>query len=150
MPQTNSDYFPEPTSPDQTWPGWDESAVEWLRRSTQPNARALREFLNRRLSHFAPAHARSLAKKLHTDWKAHFFEVIVGRYLQILGGSLEPEPLGTNGTRIDFRATFPDGVVSVECVSKRFNQVAQRTIERNERMTRMLEDASPIKWLIKI
>jgi hypothetical protein len=77
------------------------------------------------LAEFSPRHAKSLAKKLNQDWQANFFEIVVGRYLQILGADVEPEPLGSNGTRIDFRAAFPDGVtISVECVSKRFNREA--------------------------
>lgn len=117
------DYFPEPGIPDESWPGWDETAVEWLTRSTQPSAQAVREFLNRSLACFAPKHAKGLAKKLHGNFQSHFFEVVVGRYLQVLGAEVVPEPLGTNNTRIDFRATFPDGVISVECVSKRLNQM---------------------------
>ena len=122
-------YFPEPPSPDRSFLGWDETAVEWLRRSTTPQAKAVREFLNRTLANFPPKHATSLAKRLNQDWQSHLFEIVVGRYLQVLGAYVEPEPLGSNGTRVDFRATFPgDQVISVECVSKRFNQQAQQTI----------------------
>ncbi len=60
-------YFPEPTTPDESWPGWDETAVEWFTRSTQPRARAVREFLNRSLECFPEKHARSLAKRLNGD-----------------------------------------------------------------------------------
>jgi hypothetical protein len=144
------DYFPEPATPDESTQGWDETSVQWLVRSTQPTARAVREFLNRSLACFAPKHARSLAKKLHADFQSHFFEVVVGRYLQVLGAEIEPEPLGTNDTRIDFRATFADGVVaSVECVSKRFNAKALQTIERHEKMARVLDDAGPTNWAIE-
>lgn len=63
---------------------------------------------------------------------------------------MEPEPLGSNGTRVDFRATFPDGIViSVECVSKRFNQEAGKTIERQRKMASMLDAVGPTSWAIK-
>jgi hypothetical protein len=143
-------YFPEPTSPDESWPGWDETAVEWFTRSTQPRAKAVREFLNRSLEHFPPKHARSLAKRLNQDWQSFFFEIVVGRYLQVLGAEVEPEPRGSNGTHVDFRATFPGGiVVSVECVSKRFNLEAQKTIQRHGKMARMLDDVGPTNWAIE-
>lgn len=142
-------HFPEPATQDDSWPGWDETAVEWFRRSTTPRARAVREFLNRSLGHFPPKHASSLSKRLKQDWQSHFFEIVVGRYLQVLGAEVEPEPLGSNGTRVDFRATFPDGiVVSVECVSKRFNREAQRTIQRQGKMTSMLDSIGPVGWAI--
>jgi hypothetical protein len=142
-------YFPEPASPDESWPGWDETAVEWFRRSTQPRAAAVREFLNRSLDHFPPKHARSLAKRLDQDWQSFFFEIVVGRYLQVLGAEVLPEPRGSNGTHVDYHATFPDRVVvSVECVSKRFNLEAQKTIQRQGKMTRMLDDVGPTNWII--
>lgn len=144
-------YFPEPTSPDESWPGWDETAVEWFRRSTQPRAQAVREFLNRSLEHFPPKHAISLAKRLNRNWQSFFFEIVVGRYLQVLGAEVLPEPLGSNGTHVDYRATFPDGiVVSVECVSKRFNLEAQKTIQRHDKMARMLDDVGPTNWAIEL
>ena len=143
-------YFPEPTTPDESWPGWDETAVEWFTRSTQPRARAVREFLNRSLGCFPQKHARSLAKRLNQDWQSFFFEIVVGRYLQVLGAEVQPEPAGSNGTQVDFHAVFPDGVaVSIECVSKRFNQEAQKTIQRNGKMARMLDDVGPTNWAIE-
>lgn len=42
-----------------------------------------------------------------------------------MGASVEHEPPGNNPKRIDFRATFPDAVVSVEAVSKLMNKDAQ-------------------------
>lgn len=75
---------------------------------------------------------------------------MVGRYLQVLGAEVEPEPVGSNGTRIDFRATFPDGIVSVECVSKRFNLEAQKTQQRYGKMASMLDAVGPIRWAIRL
>lgn len=143
-------YFPEPSRPDETWPGWDETAVEWFRRSSQPRARAVREFLNRNLAYFPTKHAKSLPPKLNQDWQSFFFEIVVGRYLQVLGAEVEHEPLGSNGTHIDYRATFPDGVVSVECVSKRFNLKAQRTMQQQRKMAAMLDGVGPTKWAIQL
>jgi len=144
------DYFPEPTTPDESWQEWDETAFQWLTRSTQPRARAIREFLNVNLGYFSTKDAKSLAQRLNQDWQSFFFEIVVGRYLQVLGAEVEYEPDGSNGTHVDYRATFPDGiVVSVECVSKRFNQEAQQTIERNGKLARMLADVGPTGWIIE-
>src|SRR5438045_2110180 len=106
----SANYFPEPTIPDQTLGPWDETTVEWLGRSTLPNAKAIRQFLNQNLAHFSPDRAKSLVRQLADDFQSHLFEIIVGRYLQELGADVLPEPLAKNGTRIDYRATFPDGI----------------------------------------
>jgi hypothetical protein len=131
-------------------PGWNETATQWLSRSTEPSAKAIRDFLNRNLASFTYDHARGLVKKLtRGDWRSFFFEIVVGRYLQILGAQITPEPVGSNGTRVDFRATFPDGTVSVECVSKRYNIAAQDTISLHEKMARMLDSVGPTNWAIE-
>lgn len=73
----------------------------------------------------------------------------MGRYLQVLGADILPNAKGNNGTDIDFRATFPDGVVvSVECVSKKYNQEAQAEIDRNADMANMLDEVGPHLWAI--
>lgn len=74
-------YFPEPTTLDESRPTWDENPVDYYRRSTKPEAGAVREFLNRTLSQFPPKDARSLVRKLRQDWQSFYFEIIVGRYL---------------------------------------------------------------------
>lgn len=115
-------YFPEPETRDDSFGRCKETTPDWLRRSTNPRAVALREYMNESLNHFPPTVATSLAKRLQHDWRAHVFEMQVGRYLQVLGARVEHQPEGSNGTRIDFFATFPDGVVSIECVTKSYNE----------------------------
>jgi hypothetical protein len=144
-------FFPEPTAPDDTPPGWDENPVDYLRRSTTPQAAAVRKFLNRALVCFPERHARSLVGKLRQDWQSFYFEIIVGRYLQVLGAAVEPDARGANGTDVDYRATFPDGVVvSVECVSKRYNEAADLEQRRNDNMVVMLDALGPHTWAIRI
>lgn len=143
------ELFPDPPVPDETWPQWGETTVAWLRRSTLPNAQAMRDFLNRTLTHFPPKHASSVAKKLNHDWHSSFFELVVGRYLQTLGADVVHEPVGTNATRVDYRATFPSAPpISVECVSKRFNQAARLTIELHANMRELLDEIGPVGWVI--
>jgi hypothetical protein len=121
-------HFPEPTDPDDTWGADEEQPVDWLSRSTLPRARSIRDALNENLSHFEPKHAASLAKKLRSDWKSFYFELLVGRWLQELGGEVEHEPLGSNGRRIDYRASWVDGRACVEAYSKRMNLHARQGV----------------------
>ncbi len=142
-------YIPEPAVPDLTRPRWAERALDYYRRSTQPESHEVRKFLNRTLNHFPPKHASGYVGKLRSDWRSFYFELIVGRYLQVLGADIEPNAKGSNGTDVDYRATFPDGVVvSIECVSKKYNEAAQREMDRNNDMTNMLDEVGPHKWVI--
>jgi hypothetical protein len=141
-------HFPEPASSDLALPRWDENPVDYYRRSSTPEARAVRDFLNQTLAHFPLQHARSLIGKLRQDWQSFFFEIVVGRYLQVLGAEVEPSARYANETDVDYRATFTDGVVSVECVSKRYNQTANAERRRNGNMIRMLDAVGPHKWAI--
>lgn len=144
-------YFPEPSEPDTSLPRWAENPVDYYRRSTKPGARAVRAFLNRTLAHFPPRHARSLVGKLRSDWQSFYFEMIVGRYLQVLGAEIEPDAKYAGDTDVDYRATFPDGVVvSIECVSKRYNQAARDEIRLHGDMANMLDEVGPHKWVISL
>jgi hypothetical protein len=142
-------YFSEPDPPDLTRPRWGENLLDWYVRSSRSEGREVRKFLNRTLTHFPSKVARGYIGKLRSDWRSFYFELIVGRYLQVLGADIEPNAPGSNGTDIDFRATFPDGVVvSVECVSKKYNQEAQAEIDRNADMAVMLNEVGPHTWAI--
>lgn len=133
-------YFPEPDTPDDTWGEPNERPVDWLARSTLPRAKTIRAALNENLSHFEPKHAASLAKKLRADWESHYFELLVGRWLQELGADeVEHEPVGSNGTKIDYRATFRGEVVCVEAVSKRMNlhaRLGQAYVDNSQQRVR--------------
>jgi hypothetical protein len=82
-------YFPEPDPPDLTRPRWGEKVLDWYARSSRPEAGEVRKFLNRTLPHFPPNIARGYIGKLRSDWRSHYFELIVGRYLQVLGADIE-------------------------------------------------------------
>ena len=143
-------FFPEPTAEDQTWARVDEGPGDWLARSTLPRARAIRASLNRNLSRFDPKHARSLVKRLHTDWRSHYFELVVGRYLQEAGAVTEYEPRGLNGTHVDYRATFADGVSSVECVAKVYNKATLDEQKRTARLLARVDMVCPPGWALLV
>jgi hypothetical protein len=140
------EYFPEPSVRDDTWGVFGEQPVDWLMRSTLPRAASIRQAMNDNLGHFPERHSRSLARKLRTAWQSHYFELIVGRYLQEMGAAVEPEPLSSNGTRIDYRADFPDGVVSVEAISKVYNRAAAEELKRNQAVVSVVEPLVPAGW----
>ena len=139
-------YFPEPTDADESWGSFGEQPVEWLTRSTLPRAVSIRAALNENLSRFPDTQARRLATKLRHAWQSTYFEMIVGRYLQAMGATVEIEPVGTNGTRIDYRAKFPDGIASIEAISKVYNAAAGTELRRKREVAELIRPLVPDGW----
>lgn len=110
-------WFPEPLNDDPTYARRGESTIDWLRRSTVARARDSRRFMNENVNALPAVWRPILVRDLETRWKSAFFELIVARTLQVLGASLVIEPESLSTTRIDFRATFPEGTVNVEAVA---------------------------------
>lgn len=136
-------WFPEPIIADYTAGHRGETPTEWLERSTHPRAQAARRFLNENLQTLPPDHRSVLHKMLHERWHSAFFELVVGRTLQILGGTIEVEPGGKSDMRIDFVAHFPDAAVVVEAVSPVFDSDVGETVKRRSPLLDIIETESP-------
>ena len=80
---------------------------------------------------------------LHERWHSAFFELIVGRTLQVLAATIEVEPGGASDTRVDFVARFPDATVAVEAVSPIFGSDVGETIKRRNPLLDIVESVSP-------
>jgi hypothetical protein len=88
-------YIPEPDVPDQRMPRWAEKPLDYYRRSATREAREVPRFLNRTHNHSPPKVARGYLGKLRSDWRSHYFELMVGRYLQVLGAEIVPNAPGS-------------------------------------------------------
>lgn len=146
-------YFPEPAIPDRAWGRYGEAArqVDWLHRSTLTQAIRIREFLNRSLGALPVDAAANLAHRLRHDppFGRVFFELVVGRFLQVLGADVEHQPTGLGGVNVDWRATFRSGeTVLVEATSPVYNLEAYRERLRREALVGVIEDAAPGGWWI--
>jgi len=145
-------FFPEPESPDTTAPGW--GAIDmpaWLGCSTLPAAHRAREFLNRSLDALPPDAAANLCRRLHGEppFGRVFFELLVGRFLQVLGAEVAHQPAGLDGKNVDWRATFPSGqVVYVEATSPDYNRLARRERARRAALLAIIEVELPSGWWI--
>jgi hypothetical protein len=145
-------FFPEPESADTTAPGWgaiDMSA--WLGSSTMPAADRAREFLNRSLEALPPDAAANLCRRLRGEppFGRVFFELLVGRFLQVLGAKVDHQPAGLDGKNVDWRATFPTGqVVYVEATSPDYNRVARSERARRAALLAIIEAELPPGWWI--
>jgi len=144
--------FPEPEILDFAggrWGGPDTVAL--LATSTLPVVRRAREFLNRSLDALPPDAAANLCRRLHDDppFERVRFELLVGRFLQVLGAEVSHQPAGVGGLNVDWRATFPGGqVVYVEATSPAYNQEGRREHARRVAMLAIIEQEAPPGWWI--
>jgi len=142
-------WFPRPEKPDPTYARSDEWTVSWLRRSTLPLADDCREFLNRNLSLLPDDCSDGIFNHLrhqqhHRDG---FFELVVARTLQELGADIECEPENPiDRSRVDYAATFPEGVVFVEAVSPELDKELGAILERESPLTQLIKDNVPPGW----
>jgi hypothetical protein len=145
--------FPEPTAPDPTPARRLEPMASWLGRSTWSRAREVRRFYHENLAALPADASAALCRRLQSArYDDATFELIVGRFLQLRGATeLTWEPEGTggpNGRRVDWRATFPDGVLYVEAMVPVYNAGAGETMRRRARLLAVIEDAVPHGWWI--
>jgi len=136
-------WFPEPSCADYAAAYRGEPTTDWLKRSTHLRAEAARRFLNENLSALPQEHRATLYRMLHERWHSAFFELIVGRTLQVLGATIEVEPGGASDTRVDFVARFPDAIVAAEAVSPIFGPEVGETAKRRNALLDIVESESP-------
>jgi len=144
-------WFPEPAEEDDSIARHGEGTYGWLSRSTSARAKDCRRFLNENVNRVP----RNWQTKLHNDfrtreWSSVFFELIVARILELLGGSIEVEvPIAETNKRPDFIARFPDGVITVEATIPEINRRINRQTAENEELVRIIETLTPAKWSVR-
>jgi hypothetical protein len=142
-------WFPRPEKPDPTYAETGEGTVSWLRRSTLHLADNCREFLNRNLSALPESCREGIFN--HLRYEQHhrdgFFELFVARTLQELGADIECEPENPiDRTRVDFAATFPNGVGFVEAVSPVLDKELEAVLDREVPLTQLIKNSVPPGW----
>jgi hypothetical protein len=140
-------WFPEPTRADDTWAVRLEHPHHWLARSTLPQARAMRDFLNRNLAAMPAPVATRIEHDLRHRWVSALLELVVYRTLQVLGAHIEVEQATASGSRPDFLASFPGGsTVVVEVVSPVVNAWAGNLVRERVPLLEYLEKRVPAGW----
>lgn len=145
--------FPDPIVPDLAWQGYAGEAdpIGWLHRSTVPRAGRIRAFLNRSLAELPADAAANLCHRLRHDppFGRVYFELIVGRFLQVLGAEVDHQPVGIGDVNVDWRATFPDGAtVLVEATSPQYNQAEHLEVARRVALVGIIETETPRGWWV--
>jgi hypothetical protein len=145
-------WFCEPSSADNTFLRYGERTFDWLARSTNERATAVRRFLNVNIAQVpSPWRDRLYEAFRSKDWDATLFELFVARALQLLGASIEVEvALEATGRKPDFLAHFPDLSVIVEATVRETNSDLRRQIDQNEALIGIIEALVPDGWSVAV
>ena len=148
----NKIWFPEPLVDDDSIARKNEGWFKWASRATSQKGKACRAFLNSQICKLPASWQSKLYQDLKTrDWDSVLFELIVARTLQILGASVEVEvPVLSTNKQPDFRAQFPDGLITVEATVPEINQPMNEQFARNEDLIDIIESLMPEGWSVRI
>lgn len=139
-------YFREPIHPDPTWARPEEDIPRWLSRSTHTRARDIRNFLNFNLSCLPVEIRGDFHQNLIVRWQSGFFELVIARLLQLLGGYFEVEAINSEGRRSDFTALLKGKHYVIEAVAPEFNRETSREEAAHRELIRIIEKHVPAGW----
>jgi hypothetical protein len=145
-------WFPEPTTIDDSFARDDETWFDWISRATSEKGKRSRRFLNENIANEPESWQTKLYNDFRTrDWHSVFFELIVGRTLQILGATIEVEqPVIGTSRRPDFCALFPDATITVEATVPELNRLVGKRMDWNEELVRIIESLTPLGWSVQV
>jgi hypothetical protein len=140
----------EPTVEDSSWGIRGEQPMKWLERSTLPEAKNYRDFLNYNLLKLPEENQKDFYNALHQRFKSAFFELVVARTLQILGAEIKIEIPQENGKQPDFVANFAKQTIVVEAVSPNFNTEIGNELKKRNPLYELIERAAPDGWIVNV
>lgn len=145
-------WFPEPLTRDDSRARDNETWFDWLSRCTSLKGRESRRFLNHNINALPPDWRPKLFEHMQTrEWHSVFFEMVVGRTMQILGASLAVEvPVTATNKQPDFIATFSDETVTVEATVPELNRLVGKQMSANEGLVKIIESLTPDDWTVDV
>ncbi len=146
----HSTWLPDPSVPDDTYARRGEHALDWLSRSTIVRAKECRRFLNEHLSKLPANNQSKIFHGLRNKWHSTFFELIVARLLQELGGSLVFESNNRDVRRPDFNAQFSDVTIIVEATAPIFNKATGEQLKSQVPLLEFIESNIPKGWEVGV
>lgn len=146
----HSTWLPEPAVPDDTYARRGEHPLDWLSRSTIARAKGCRHFLNEHLSKLPLNNQSKIFHDLRHKWHSTFFELIVARLLQELGGSLVFENDNRDGKRPDFNVQFSDVTIIVEAKAPIFNDATGEQLKSQAPLHDFIESNIPKGWGVSV
>jgi hypothetical protein len=145
-------WFPEPTTVDDSFARRGESWFDWLSRCTSLKGRESRRFLNHNINALPSDWQPKLFEHMRSrEWHSVFFEMVVGRTLQVLGASITVEvPVASTNKQPDFTAAFRDVTVTVEATVPELNRLVGKQMSANEDLVQLVESLTPDDWSVEV
>jgi len=140
----------EPKNKDDNWASTVEHTLDWLQRSTLPRAKQMRHFLNYNLSKLPQSMARVLKKQLRVSWSSAFFELIIGRLLQVTGFEFDYERANTDGNKPDFLVYTSYGYVVIEATVPKINSKVGEFYKMKNPLIEIIKEETPSNWIVLI
>lgn len=152
MTENSKVWFPEPKTENDSFAGKNETWFQWICRAASKKGQESRRFLNENIAKVPLAWQSKLYNDFRTrDFHTVFFELIVARTLQILGGQIEVElPVKGTNRRPDFSAQFDDGTITVEATVPELNRATGKKMEWNEELVEIIEALTPSGWTVLV
>lgn len=143
-------FFPEPEEPNIAWATRDEPLVDWLGRSTRPLAVNIRQFFNHNLRSLPIDYQVKFHRNLCTRWESAFFELVVARMIQLLGGEFTLEVENIAGCCPDFTARLAGENYVIEAIAPKFDQSANSQRKGHAEILEIIERNVPLGWGIRL
>lgn len=120
----------------------------YLARSSWIRTQEYRRHLNLNLAALPPGIAESVHRDLlRDDFYRVEFEMLTGRFLQVLGaGTIERHPGPTGRRHVDWGADFPDGWVSLEATVPIYDGAVGEDLKRQVRVIEAIGRDVPPGW----
>lgn len=146
----NNIWLPEPKNKDASWANTGEHTLDWLQRSTLPRAKQMRHFLNYNLSKLPHPMASELKKQLRIAWSPAFFELTIGRLLQITGNEFVYEQTMADGNKPDFLVHTSFGDVVIEATAPVINAKVGEFYKKKNPLIEIIREETPESWVVLI
>lgn len=150
MNTNSSVWLPEPITSDDTFANRGESTLKWLARSTIPQAKEYRRFLNENVSKLPVENQNQIKHDLRKRFDSAFFELVVARLLQEWGANVVIEESNIDGKKPDFKAEFSEGQIIVEAKSPIINAQAEDELRSRIPLLNYIESKTPLGWQIGV
>jgi len=148
--QNEVEWLSEPTVTDDSWRRDGEQLINWLGRSTLPQAQTARQFLKGNLDELPQENRSYFIRGLTSNWEDIFLEFILARMTQLLGGSFKMERKNSEGKCPDFLVKFGEDELIIEVTSPRFDAKGEDERKYDAPLLKFINSNIPRGWSVNV